>query len=365
MASGDVTGDDDSHDDAPGARPGRPASALLAGMATACGSLPHADSAEAIELVLEVLPSCPSAPTLPNLDPHEGILGQAAAGIAHVSVAPDGTLVADDPDLVTPASADAAHDLPAAAFATTLAFLDAVAAAPRRPAVVKLQLTGPVTFGMGLVAAGVAPRTAFPLAAAASRHRARALIDAARARLGPATALVVVVDEPSMGAASLDQLPVSTEDAVDHLSGTLGAIEADAVAGVHCCAPADWGAVLRAGPALLSFPVGIAGSVRAADLGPFLEGGGWVAWGAVPTDGPLGPLDGSGALRLWRYLTQRWHSLADGGVDPVLLRQRALITPGCGLARHDLAQATVALQLTAALGERIRQGTFDLGRVSG
>ena len=53
-------------------------------------------------------------------------------------------------------------------------------------------------------------------------------------------------------------------------------------------APADWGAVLRAGPALLSFPVTIAGSVRASDLGPFLEGGGWVAWGAVPTDGPVG-----------------------------------------------------------------------------
>ena len=365
MASGDAADGDITSGDAPGSRPGRPASALLAGMATACGSLPHVDPAEANELVLEVLADCPAAPTLPNRDPHEGMLGQAAVGIAHVAVAPDGSLVVDDPDLVTPTSADAAHELPDVAYRTTLAFLDAVAAAPHRPAVVKLQVTGPVTFGMGLVAAGAAPRIAFPLAATATRHRSRALVEAARSRLGPGTPLLVVIDEPSMGAASLDQLPVSTEDAVDHLSGTLGAVEADAVAGVHCCAPADWGAVLRAGPALLSFPVGIAGSVRAADLGPFLEGGGWVAWGAVPTDGPLGPLDGSGALRLWRYLTQRWHALADGGVDPVLLRQRALVTPGCGLARHDLAQATVALQLTAALGERIRQGTFDLGRVSG
>jgi hypothetical protein len=364
MASGDVTRGDDSSGDAPDPRPGRPTSALLAGMATACGSLPHAHPGEATELVLDVLPSCPAAPTLPNRDPAEGMLGQAAAGIAHVGVAPDGSLLVDDPDLVTPGSADAAHELPDTAYGTTLAFLDAVAAAPQRPAAVKLQITGPVTLGMGLVAAGVAPRTAFPLAAAATRYRSRALVDAARARLG-GTPLLVVIDEPSMGAASLDQLPVSTEDAVDHLSGTLGAVEADAVAGVHCCAPADWGAVLRAGPALLSFPVSIAGSVRAADLGPFLEGGGWVAWGAVPTDGPLGPLDGSGALRLWRYLTQRWHALADGGVDPVLLRQRALVTPGCGLARHDIAQATIALQLTVALGERIRQGTFDIGQVSG
>lgn len=365
MASGDASDGGATGADAPGLRPGRPTGALVAGMATACGSLPHDEPADAVELVLDVLAGCPAAPSLPNRDPHEGMLGQAAAGIARVAVAPDGSLVVDDPDLVTPGSADAAHELPDAAYGSTLAFLDAVAASPSRPAAVKLQVTGPVTFGMGLVAAGVAPRTAFPLAAAASRHRSRALVEAARRRLGPATPLLVVIDEPSMGAASLGQLPVSTEDAVDHLSGTLGAVEADAVAGVHCCSPADWGAVLRAGPALLSFPVSIAGSVRAADLGPFLEGGGWVAWGAVPTDGPLGPLDGSGALRLWRYLTQRWHALADGGVDPVLLRQRAIVTPGCGLARHDVAQATVALQLTAALGERIRQGTSDLGRVSG
>jgi len=41
----------------------------------------------------------------------------------------------------------------------------------------------------------------------------------------------------------------------------------------------------------------------------------------------------------------------------VLLRQRALVTPACGLARHDEAQAALALRLTAALGERIAAGT--------
>jgi hypothetical protein len=90
-----------------------------------------------------------------------------------------------------------------------------------------------------------------------------------------------------------------------------------------------------------------------------------VAWGAVPTDGPLGPLDGGGARRLWRHLAERWHALADGGVDPVLLRQRALVTPACGLARHDETQAALALHLTASLGERIAAGTLTAGhRVS-
>jgi hypothetical protein len=334
-------------------------------LATACGSLPHADADTAAALVLDALPGCPAAPSLPNRHPLEGMLGQAAAGIPGVSVAPDGTLVVAEPDGLDTGAAEACGELPDDAFGATFAFLDRVAAAPERPPAVKLQCTGPVTLGTALVAAGVPPRRAFPLAASATRKRARALVAVTRDRLGPGPTLLLVVDEPSMGAATLDRLAVSSEDAVDHLSGTLAAVEASAVAGVHCCAPADWGAILRAGPALLSFPVEVAPTVRAADLGPFLEGGGWVAWGAVPTDGPLGPLDGGGARRLWRHLANRWHALADGGVDPVLLRLRAVVTPACGLARHDETQAELALRLTASLGERIAQGSFESGLVSG
>jgi hypothetical protein len=346
-----------------GAPSGRPLTALRPGLATACGSLPHADPADAVALVLDVLGDCPAAPTLPARHPAEGMIGQAAAGIEGVVIEPDGTLSVAEPDSLDTGAADACGELPAEAFATTLAFLAATAQRRPAPVAVKLQCTGPVTLGTALVAAGVPPRRAYPLAATATRKRARALVAAARAALGPATPLVLVVDEPSVGAATLDRLAVSSEDAVDHLSGTLAAVEADAVAGVHCCAPADWGAILRSGPALLSFPVEIAGTVRAADLGPFLEGEGWVAWGAVPTGGPLAPLDGGGARRLWRHLTQRWHALADGGVDPVLLRQRALVTPACGLARHDATQAELALRLTAALGDRIAQGSFDAGNL--
>jgi len=335
-------------------------------MATACGSLPHLDARVAAELVLAILPGCPSAPSLPGLHPSEGMLGQAAAGIAGITVRPDGSITVEEPDTIDPDAGEACADLPADAFGATIAFLELLAAQDQPPAVVKLQCTGPVTFGAALVGAGVPPRRAYPLAATAARARARALVDAARSRLGPGPTLLMMVDEPSMGAATLHRMPVSSEDAVDHLSSTLAAVEADAIAGVHCCAPADWGAVLRAGVAVLSFPVELAATVRAADLGPFLEGGGWVAWGAVPTDGPLGPLGGGGDRRLWRHLAQRWHVLADGGVDPVLLRQRAMVTPACGLGRHDPTQAELAMRMTASLGERISQGSFDAGHeVSG
>ncbi|MBA2283609.1 MAG: hypothetical protein H0W25_20555, partial [Acidimicrobiia bacterium] len=172
-------------------------------------------------------------------------------------------------------------------------------------------------------------------------------------------ALVVVLDEPSLGRVTLGDGVVTVEEGLDLVSGALAAVEASAVTGLHCCSVADWGAVLRTGPELLSLPVEVAATLRASDLGPFLERGGWVAWGAVPTDGPLGPVDGAGTARLWRHLAERWHALADGGVDPVLLRRRAIVTPACGLARHDLAQATLALRLTADLAARVAAGTLS------
>jgi hypothetical protein len=329
--------------------------ALRPGLATTCGSLPHDDPEAAVELLLETLPVLLAVPSLPNRDPAEGMLGQAAIGMPGVTMRPDGYLDVDVDAVSADGVGDGAGDLPDAAFGAALAVLDLLAARPWR-GTLKLQCTGPVTLGTALVAAGVAPRKAFPVAATAVQARARALVATARAKV-PGAPLVVVVDEPSLGAATLGDAPLAVEEAVDLVSGALAAVEAHAVSGLHCCTVADWGAVLRSGPQLLSVPVDVAASVRAADLGPFLERGGWVAWGAVPTDGPLGPVDGGGTARLWRHLADRWHALADGGVDPVLLRHRALVTPACGLARHDITQATLALKLTAALGSRVAAGT--------
>jgi len=338
-------------------------SALRPGLATACGSLPHTDPTEATELVLDALPGLPAAPTLPRRHPSEGMLGQAAWGLGGVTVAPDGSLIVDSDGLDREAAGVDDEHLPFEPYGATASFLDALEAR-HWAGPVKLQCTGPVTLGVGLVSAGAAPRDAFPAASAAVRRRVRAIVAEARRRL-PENTLVVVVDEPSLGPATLGDAPVGVEEAVDLVSGTLGAVEAVAVAGLHCCHVADWGAVLRAGPHLLSLPVDIGATLRPSDLGPFLDRGGWVAWGAVPTSAPLAPVGGGGVPRLWRSLAARWHALADGGVDPVLLRRRALVTPACGLARHDVAQAALALRLTAALGARVAAGTSERARRTG
>jgi hypothetical protein len=107
--------------------------------------------------------------------------------------------------------------------------------------------------------------------------------------------------------------------------------------------------VIDAGPDLLSLPVDAAVNLDGAALGVFFDRGGQVAWGAVPTDRPLGERDDVH----WRALSELWCDLNRAGADPLLLRDRSLITPACGLANHTEAQATRIFGLVRHMAERV------------
>lgn len=318
---------------------------LTAGTSTSIGSLPHADPHEAAALVLERQPRLPAAPSLPNRSGTERMVAQAAWGIPGVDVLPDGSLQIDDPRL-DPGAPLTTTGIEGEPFVGLRAFLGA-AAGRRTP--VKLQLTGPVTLGLALHAAGVDAERAFAVAGPAVSARADALLGVARQAL-PHAPLVVFVDEPGLGAAMHPGFPVAPDQAVDLVSGALAAIEPHAVTGLHCCGAADWKLVLQAGPQILSLPVGMGAVDHAGALGAFVERGGWIAWGAVPTSGPLG----SSAARLWEQLSAEWCGLTQGGCDPVLLREQALITPACGMATHDPVQVDTVLALTSQVARRVR-----------
>jgi hypothetical protein len=314
------------------------------GLVTSIGSLPHRSADEAVRFVLEHQPALPAAPTIPTWQPAEGMLAQAGWGISGVTVRRNGSLDVDEAEL-DPAAPLADPGLQGAPYETLRVFLRAVAA---RKAPIKLQLTGPVTLGLALHDEGVVADQAFAVAAAAVRQRAAQLLAFAR-REAPGAPLVVFVDEPGLVAGLRPGFPLAPDATIDLVSGALAALEPHAITGLHCCGPADWRTLLQAGPQVLSLPVdaGIEGAAGA--LATFLDRGGWIAWGAVPTDAPLG----DGASRLWRRLSTLWCDLVQAGCDPVALRRQAMVTPVCGLALHGEAQAERILGLTREIGERL------------
>ena len=272
------------------------------------------------------------------------MIPQAAWGIAGIDVLADGSLLIDE------GAIDPAHPLDdpgidGAPFVGLRAFLGAVAG---RVAPIKLQLTGPLTLGVALLNAGVSRHRAFAVAERAVPARAAAMVAAAR-RLVPRAPLLVFVDEPGLTAAVHPGFPLKPSDTIDLVSRTLAVLEPEAITGVHCCGPADWRVVLEAGPQILSLPAGIGAVDQASALATHLERGGWIAWGAVPTHRPIGP----GPELLWKRLSDEWCGLVQGGCDPVLLRQQAMVTPDCGLAGHNMAQADLVLSLTNQVARRL------------
>jgi hypothetical protein len=56
---------------------------------------------------------------------------------------------------------------------------------------------------------------------------------------------------------------------------------------------------------------------------------------------------------LWRRLWAEWDGLAAAGCDPVLLRERAIITPVCGLVGFEPRQAVQVSALASNLAQRL------------
>lgn len=321
---------------------------LPQGVATSVGSLPHTDPDRAASFALERQPRLPAAPSLPNRSGMERMVAQAAWGIAGVRVLADGSLALDDP-MLDPRVPLTTVGIEGEPFVALRAFLAAVA---DRRSPVKLQLTGPVTLGIALHNLGVAAPRAFAAAASAVRARARALLSVAH-DIAPMAPLVVFVDEPGLAAAAQAGFPLEPTQTIDLVSSALATLEPQAVTGVHCCGRADWRMVLQTGPQILSLPLDTGACEHAPALSEFLDRGGWVAWGVVPTTGPLG----STPERLWQQLSVEWCALTQGGCDPVLLREQSLITPACGLALHGEAQAELVVGLTGEVARRVETQT--------
>ena len=330
---------------------------LPTGLSTGIGGLPHTDPDAAVAFVHEHHPRLPAAPSLPRRSPLEGMIAQAAWGIPGVLVLDDGSLMVDE-GVVDPRAPLVDPGIDGEPFVGLRAFLDDLASAPSRVAPFKLQLTGPVTLGLALHAVGVDPHRVFAVAQQAVTVRISAALAAARSA-APGATPVMFIDEPGLSAALHPGFPLGVGETLDLVSSAMAAVQDRAIVGLHCCGRADWQAVLQAGPQILSVPVGAGLVEHAGALIGFLEGGGWVAWGAIPTDGPLA----TSSDVLWRRLVSEWDCLVAEGCDPALLPERAMITPACGLDGFNLEQAALVAGLAANLADRLESHMLgvDLG----
>jgi hypothetical protein len=310
------------------------------GLATGIGSLPLADARDAAALVLRALPDLPAIPQLAS--PREGVVAQWADALPEVSIAPDGSLVIDASRVGEPIDAQFTEE----SHAGLLGFLDAAALESEPLQRVKAQVVGPLTLGVALVQAGIESSVAFERALETVEAWIGALEQVLAQRLRGARPLLFL-DEPALVLWARDDGPIEREAAIDVLSSALAASSVET--GVHVCGDGDIRLAFEAGPTVLGVPVSTRLIDDVGSLVRHLDADGWIAWGAVPTDRPIG----ESADPLWRELVSVWCELTRRGCEPLRIRSQAIITPACGLLNHGPTQAEHALRLASELAERV------------
>lgn len=315
-------------------------SQLAAGTSALIGSLPHPNIESAITAQLDAGMTLLTLPELIAAGPHEGLLARGLGILPEVAVNADGTISVDR--LLVH------HDVPegiACLSETELEFLrhPSVVAAPA----IKVQTLGPLTAARALVAVGLEPNVARYRGILASRARVQALSKAARSA-NPNATVLVMLDEPSLATTAYD--PSTSEDAADVLSGVLMAAGRDVLTGIHPCGNNGIDTAFAAGCDVLCVVPTPDVFNHMGTIVRHTEAGGYLAWGAIPTSGPIH----SHAEGAWETLVRAWCELSNRGCEPLLLRVQALITPECGLGNHSVDAAERVLGFVSELEARVR-----------
>jgi hypothetical protein len=173
--------------------------------------------------------------------------------------------------------------------------------------------------------------------------------------------VMVFVDEPSLlSFGSQTFLTISREDVIGDVNEVAAAIHnAGGLAGVHCEANTDWALLMETDLDILDFDAYDHMQVITlypTELQAFLERGGSLGWGIIPTLDKVAAANVTVPSLLARF-DEGMRLLARKGFDQELLQRRALITPSCGaggVLTERLAERVLGLlrQLSNILRDR-------------
>jgi hypothetical protein len=334
-------------------------------MATGIGSLPFTDVQEACSLIFQHVPEAPHWPQLPRLSPREGMIDQFLEGMPGVVVEDGGKpyLRALEPYQEWEQFYEDYEGSNLGAFAISAeraqglqAFLQEIG---RRepPLFVKGQVTGPITLGLTLKeqegAAAFFNQDLRDMLVKLVAMKARWQEETFR-RLLPQAETIIFLDEPILSSYGSAFMNVGREEVINALREAIAPLQG--LKGVHICGNTDWPMIMEVGLDIIDFDAFYYLSsflLYAEQLRAFLEGGGAIAWGIVPTDEEA--LKNTDPAELVSTLTKGMDQLVKEGIGQALLSGRSLITPSCGAGSLSEGGARTAYQMTSEVAARLRR----------
>jgi hypothetical protein len=340
---------------------------MFKGLATGIGSLPHKEAQAALDLVFKCCPQVPFWPQLPQRDRREGMLLQFSENLPCLKLAPEGLAfspIGPERELEVFYERVIAGDIDyfriSREYACGLyAFCERLKKDGLGQArFLKGHVTGPFTFAAGIndekgnallhdpvffqaISKGLLMKAFFQL---------RLLKEFSRN-------VVIFIDEPYLSCLGSGYAAVTREQVIAVLREVASGIKAQGgLVGVHCCGNTDWSVFMETEAVGIinfdAFDYADRLALYPDELRGFLERGGLLCWGIVPTQLFSGKETPD---LLIRRIKETVAKLSAKGVEEDLLWQAMLISPACGTGTFTPERAEKIFSLLAETSQYLRR----------
>ena len=167
---------------------------------------------------------------------------------------------------------------------------------------------------------------------------------------------VVFIDEPGLSSFGSAFSTLTADTVIETMRSASDVVRADgpALIGCHVCGNTDWAMLMDMGIDIVNFDafeIMELFSLYPTQLRAFLEKGGLVAWGIVPSQGFSTDLK---AKSLVDKMAAGFSNLDKKGVPVELLASRSLITTSCGLGTLSVEMAKAATDMLSCVSTELR-----------
>lgn len=175
----------------------------------------------------------------------------------------------------------------------------------------------------------------------------------------PDTIPIIFIDEPSISQLGTSAFVTISQDDVKSMFTEVSEVikSAGALSAIHCCGKCDWSVPISSGVDIInldaySFAQNL--SLFKEDVKRFLNKGGKIAWGVVPTLDKEA-LENADLDILIEKFNSAIKFLTDKGIDEKLIIDNSIVTPSCGAGSLSEELAEKAMNLTRDLSEILKK----------
>ena len=165
---------------------------------------------------------------------------------------------------------------------------------------------------------------------------------------------IIFLDEPYLSGFGSAFSPIERPDVIRLLKEVIDYLRerSDALIGIHCCGNTDWSMIIDAGPDIVNFDAFEYMDyflLYPPEISRFLQRGGVIAWGIVPTFSFSAQ---ETVDNLYSKLQEGLNRCYEWDLDPETLIAGSILTPACGMGTMEESAASQVLDLLSALSRK-------------